>query len=57
VLDDGWASRLKISRPDFGIGMSMAEVATLSAAVDVAALRDHRDAVGRCTREIIGAYA
>jgi len=56
VLDDGWSSRLKISRPDFGIGMSMAEVAALSAAVDVAALRDYRDAVGRRTREIVGAY-
>ena len=25
VLDDGWAPRLKIARPDFGIGMSKAE--------------------------------
>src|SRR5262249_19097200 len=35
VFDDGWSSRLKISRPDFGIGMSMAEVAALSAPVDL----------------------
>jgi DinB superfamily len=56
VFDDGWSSRVKISRPDFGIGMSMAEVAALSAAVDVAALRDYRDAVGRRTREIVSAY-
>jgi hypothetical protein len=56
VFDDGWAPRLKISRPDFGIGMSKAEVAELSAAVDLAALRDYRDAVGRRTREIVGAY-
>jgi len=40
VLDDGWAPRLKITRPDFGIGMSKAEVAELSAAVDIAALKD-----------------
>jgi DinB superfamily len=56
VFDDGWAPRLKISRPDFGIGMSKAEVAELSAAIDLAALRDYRDAVGRRTREIVGAY-
>ena len=56
VFDDGWAPRLKISRPDFGIGMSKAEVAELSAAVDLAALRDYRDAVGRRTREIVSAY-
>jgi hypothetical protein len=56
VFDDGWAPRLKIARPDFGIGMSKAEVAELSTAVDIAALRDYRDAVGRRTREIVGAY-
>ena len=56
VVDEGWAPRLKVSRPDFGIGMSMAEVAALSAAIDIAALRDYRDAVGRRTREIIGSY-
>ena len=56
VFDDGWAPRLKIARPDFGIGMSKAEVAEMSEAVDIAALRDYRDAVGRRTREIVGAY-
>lgn len=56
VFDDGWAPRLKIARPDFGIGMSKAEVAEMSEAVDVAALKDYRDAVGRRTREIVGAY-
>jgi|SRR5215813_7939898 len=56
VLDEGWASRLKVSRPDFGIGMKMAEVASLSSAIDVAALKDYRDAVGRRSREILGAY-
>src|SRR5216110_346231 len=30
VFDDGWAPRLKIARPDFGIGMSKVEVAELS---------------------------
>jgi len=56
VLDNGWQSRLKIARPDFGIGMTKPEVAELSATVDIAALRDYRDAVGRRTREIVGAY-
>jgi hypothetical protein len=50
VLDEGWAPRLKIARPDFGIGMSKAEV------VDLAALKDYRDAVGLRTREILATY-
>ncbi len=56
VLDDGWLPRLKIARRDFGIGMTKPEVSELSAAVDIAALRDYRDAVGRRTRDILGAY-
>ena len=56
VFDDGWLARLKIARRDFGIGMTKPEVTELSAAVDIAALRDYRDAVGRRTREIVGAY-
>ena len=56
VYDDGWMQRLKIARRDFGIGMTMPEVVELSAKIDLAALRDYRDAVGRRTREIVGAY-
>ena len=56
VVDDGWLARLKISRPDFGIGMTKAEVADLTAQVDVAALRDYRDAVGRRTQEVIRGF-
>jgi DinB superfamily len=56
VLDDGWLPRLKIERRDFGIGMTKPEVSELSVAVDIAALRDYRDAVGRRTRDILGAY-
>lgn len=56
VLDAGWAPRLKIARPDFGIGMSKGEVAELSEAVDIAALKDYRDAVGLRTREILATY-
>ena len=56
VLDDGWLPRLQIARRDFGIGMTKPEVTELTAGVDIAALRDYRDAVGRRTREIVGAY-
>ena len=56
IVDDGWLPRLKISRRDFGIGMSKPEVAELTAQVDVAALRDYRDAVGRRTQEVIRGF-
>jgi len=56
VADDGWLARLKISRRDFGIGMTKPEVAELTAQVDVAALRDYRDAVGRRTQEVIRGF-
>jgi DinB superfamily len=56
VFDDGWLPRLKITRRDFGIGMTKPEVSELSAKIDLAALRDYRDAVGRRTQEIVRAY-
>jgi DinB family protein len=56
VVDDGWLPRLKIARPDFGIGMTKPEVAELTTQVDVAALRDYRDAVGRRTQEVIRGF-
>jgi DinB family protein len=54
--DDGWARRLGITRRDFGIGMTSAEVTELTRQIDVAALREYRDAVGKRTREIVGAF-
>jgi DinB superfamily len=57
VFDDGWKKRLGISRPDFGIGMTSAEVTELTKQIDVAALREYRDAVGHRTRELIGTLA
>ena len=57
VFDDGWMPRLKITRRDFGIGMSKPDVSDLSAKIDLAALRDYRDAVGRRTQEIVRAYS
>lgn len=53
VVEDGWLARLKVPRRDFGIGMTKPEVAELTASVDVAALRDYRDAVGRRSRDLI----
>jgi len=56
VLDDAWLRRLGIARRDFGIGMTSPEVAALTAQVDLAALREYRDAVGRRTREVVGGF-
>jgi hypothetical protein len=56
VLDDAWRKRLNVSRPDIGTGMTSAEVTELTRAVDVGALREYRDAVGRRTREIVGQF-
>src|SRR5256885_17097313 len=56
VCDAAWLKRLNIDRKDFGIGMPKADVADLTQKIDVAALREYRDAVGKRTREIIGAF-
>jgi hypothetical protein len=57
LLDDGWAKRLAVTRRDFGVGMSSPEVTELTRQIDLAALRDYRDAVGRATREIVTDFA
>lgn len=56
VFDDAWMKRLGITRRDFGIGMTKPEVTDLTSRVDIGALREYRDAVGRRTREIVGAF-
>ena len=56
VLDDGWLRRLNITRRDFGIGMTSPEVSELTERIDLGALREYRDAVGRRTRDIVGAF-
>jgi hypothetical protein len=56
VFDDAWLRRLNIARRDFGIGMSSPEVSDLTGRIDLGALREYRDAVGRRTREIVGAF-
>ena len=56
LFDEGWKKRLGVSRPDFGIGMTSPEVSELTRQIDVGALREYRDAVGRRTREIVGSF-
>jgi hypothetical protein len=56
ILDRDWLARLGVSRRDVGTGMSSAEVSELTRQIDLPALRDYRDAVGRRTREIVGAF-
>jgi hypothetical protein len=56
VFDDTWAKRLGISRRDFGIGMTSPEVTDLTRTVDLAVLREYRDAVGRRTRELVAGF-
>jgi len=56
VFDDAWAKRLGVSRRDFGIGMTSTEVTDVTRSVDVSALREYRDTVGRRTREIVAAF-
>ena len=56
VFDDAWMKRLGITRRDFGIGMSSAEVTELTAQIEPGALREYRDAVGTRTREVVGGF-
>ena len=56
IFEDGWAKRLGITRRDFGIGMTSAEVTEITGQIDVGALREYRDTVGRRTREIVSGF-
>ena len=56
VFEDGWGKKLNIARRDFGIGMTSAEVTELTRQIDLGALKDYRDAVGKRTREIVGGF-
>lgn len=56
VFADGWTKRLGITRRDFGIGMTSAEVTELTQQIDLNALREYRDAVGLRTREIVSGF-
>ncbi len=50
-----WREQLKVSQEDTGNLMGSGAVASLSAAVDITALRSYRQAVGRRTRAIVPA--
>ncbi len=54
VLDSEWTGRLGLARRDVGTGMDDAEVADVSARIDIGALLAYRLAVGGCTRTIVG---
>src|SRR5262249_38906330 len=55
VLDEGWGSRIGLSRRDLGTGMTSPEVDELGRVVDIAALRGYWDAGGRRTVEVVRA--
>jgi hypothetical protein len=57
VLDEAWARRLSPGRRDIGTGMTEDEVADFTVRADVAAVRAYRSAVGRRTREVVGALS
>ena len=57
VFEDGWQKRLGITRRDFGIGMTSPEVTELTGTIDIGALREYRDAVGRRTREVVDGFS
>lgn len=49
----GWHGKLKVAARDTGNAMNKDEIAELSSMLDMRALREYRNAVGRKTREII----
>jgi hypothetical protein len=53
LLSGGWLEKMKVSICDTGNAMTVDEIRAYSAAVDIAAIRAYRTAVGRRTREII----
>jgi hypothetical protein len=55
IEGDAWLDRLGLTRADIGTGMTDDEVCDFSRRVDIAALRAYRAAVGRRTREVVGA--
>ena len=55
VLDDVWLGRLRVTRRDVGTGMTMAEVVSLSAEIDLVALQAYWSAVGEQTATVVAA--
>jgi hypothetical protein len=58
VLDEGsWSERLRVARRDVGTAMAATEVAALSAAIDLDALRAYARAVAERTRAVVASLA
>ncbi len=57
VCDGAWLKRLGITRRDFGIGMTSAEVSELTGQIEPGALREYRDAVGLRTRDLVAGFS
>jgi hypothetical protein len=53
---DGWDVSMNIARRDFGAGMTPAEVAELSARINLDALRGYYNAVAAETRRFVGDF-
>jgi hypothetical protein len=51
--EDKWGERLNVARRDFGTGMSKDDVAELSNRINLSALWDYRDSVGRRTQAMV----
>lgn len=52
-FEEGWGPRLGAPEPDIGTGMTAAEVADLSARIDLAALRAYWETLERRTRALV----
>ena len=50
---DDWQSRMAIERRDIGTEMTLEEVKALSSTINVQALLEYRDVVGRNTKEFV----
>jgi hypothetical protein len=50
---EGWFERMQISYRDTGNAMNPAEIATLSAEINIRALRQYRQAVGNRTKQFV----
>ena len=53
VFDDAWMKRLGVARKDFGIGMKSPEVSDLTRSMNIDALREYRDAVGKLLTKVL----
>ena len=55
LQEEGWPDRLGIDRHDMAAGMTDDEVGEFSARIDIAVLREYRNAVGRRSVEVVSA--